>query len=330
MQILVQRINEKYSAPGYQPVVWLDRPVPLYERIALYSIADCAVVTCVRDGMNLAPYEYIVCRQGAPVSYAVVPAFVFGPSFDVPADACVRIRPAGHVASAVWAVAWLNVSCARYAWPADGCLHTKQKPAWQFAMHSLHWPHGAHDDAHNLHWNAASQGWPHAAFSILKPITVQQAAGGLIHAQVRLCPYEQWYARKACCSSHCRPVSVRELMWHNGTQDVDEEHKTSMLVLSEFVGCSPSVSGAIRVNPWSIDAVADGIYAAIKMPLRDQHLRHAKHWRYISQHTVKYWAQVWAQLLQQHSEHHFAAELECVWVRRGSTPSHASTPSVGS
>ena len=68
----MQRINHKYGKPGYQPVVWLDRPVPLYERLALYSIADVAVVTCVRDGMNLAPYEYIVCRQGAPVSHRLI------------------------------------------------------------------------------------------------------------------------------------------------------------------------------------------------------------------------------------------------------------------
>lgn len=79
---------------------------------------------------------------------------------------------------------------------------------------------------------------------------------------------------------------------HACVQDVEEEDRASMLVLSEFVGCSPSVSGAIRVNPWCVDDVADGIYAAIKMPLRDRHLRHAKHWRYVSQHTVKYWAQV--------------------------------------
>ena len=65
-----------------------------------------------------------------------------------------------------------------------------------------------------------------------------------------------------------------------------------MLVLSEFVGCSPSVSGALRVNPWSIDSVADGIYSAIKLPLADRHLRHDKHWRYVSQHTAKFWAQV--------------------------------------
>lgn len=36
---LVESINSRFRQPGYEPVVWLDRPVPLYERIALYSIA---------------------------------------------------------------------------------------------------------------------------------------------------------------------------------------------------------------------------------------------------------------------------------------------------
>lgn len=75
-------------------------------------------------------------------------------------------------------------------------------------------------------------------------------------------------------------------------QDVAPEAKSSMLVVSEFVGCSPSVSGAIRVNPWSIDSLADGIYTAIKASPVERHLRHDKHWRYVSQHTVRFWAQV--------------------------------------
>lgn len=83
-------------------------------------------------------------------------------------------------------------------------------------------------------------------------------------------------------------------VWPSLVQEADDkkEGTTSMVVVSEFVGCSPSVSGAIRVNPWSIDSVADGIYTAIQMPAGDRHLRHEKHWRYISGHTVGYWAQV--------------------------------------
>ena len=75
-------------------------------------------------------------------------------------------------------------------------------------------------------------------------------------------------------------------------QDVPAEQKSSMLVVSEFVGCSPSLSGAIRVNPWNVDSVADGIYSAIKMPVHDRHLRHAKHWRYVSSHTAAFWVKV--------------------------------------
>lgn len=40
-----------------------------------------------------------------------------------------------------------------------------------------------------------------------------------------------------------------------GATPVPPDKRHSMLVVSEFVGCSPSLSGAIRVNPWSIEAV---------------------------------------------------------------------------
>lgn len=77
---IVERVNRKYSSGSYQPIVWIERPVSLYEKIALYSIADVAVVTATRDGMNLVPYEYIVCRQGAPVSLVMLmPPFALFP-----------------------------------------------------------------------------------------------------------------------------------------------------------------------------------------------------------------------------------------------------------
>jgi trehalose 6-phosphate synthase/phosphatase len=50
------------APPGYEPVHYLERHVPLHERIAFLSVADVAVVTATRDGMNLLPYEYVVCR----------------------------------------------------------------------------------------------------------------------------------------------------------------------------------------------------------------------------------------------------------------------------
>lgn len=144
-----QRINDEFGneAEGYMPVVLLERQVPLFERIAYYTIAECCVVTAVRDGMNLIPYEYIACRQGSP-------------ELD----------------------AQLN--------PGPG------------------------------------------------------------------------------------PVQL----------------KKSMLIVSEFIGCSPSLSGAIRVNPWNIEALAEAMNMSITLPDMEQHMRHEKHFRYVSTHDVGYWA----------------------------------------
>lgn len=48
-------------------MVLIERSMPLYERMALFSISEVAVVTCTRDGMNLLPYEVrgtVVCGRG--------------------------------------------------------------------------------------------------------------------------------------------------------------------------------------------------------------------------------------------------------------------------
>jgi trehalose 6-phosphate synthase/phosphatase len=150
---LVQSINARFGneEENYQPVVWLERPVPIYERIALYSIADVAVVTATRDGMNLMPYEYIVCREAAAAP--------------------------------------------------------------------------------------------------------------------------------------------------------------SMMVVSEFVGCSPSLSGAIRVNPWSIEAVRDGIYAAIRLSEAERGVRHQKHWKYVRDHTVGFWARSFIADLERMTGEH--GKMQC-------------------
>ncbi|KAJ7542471.1 hypothetical protein O6H91_10G108100 [Diphasiastrum complanatum] len=143
---VAKRVNDQFGWDGYQPIVLLERFVPLYERIAFYSIAECCIVSAVRDGMNLIPYEYVVSRQG--------------------------------------------ISCS------DECLK----------------------------------------------VTVNSA-------------------------------------------------KKSMLVVSEFIGCSPSLSGAIRVNPWNIDAMADAMNTALTMPELEKVARHEKHYKYVSSHDVAYWAQ---------------------------------------
>lgn len=146
----VNRINATFKRPGYEPVVLINTPLQFYERIAYYAIAECCLVTAVRDGMNLIPYEYIICRQG-----------------NEKLDSVLGLNPS----------------------------------------------------------NA----------------------------------------------------------------------KESMLVLSEFIGCSPSLSGAIRVNPWNIEAVTEAMDTALVIPEAEKQLRHEKHYRYVSTHDVAYWARSFLQ-----------------------------------
>lgn len=158
IQTTVKRINDKFRQPGYEPIVFIDRPVSLSERTAYYSVAECVVVTAVRDGMNLTPYEYIVCRQGIP-------------------------------------------------------------------------------------------------------------------------------------GSDCTAES--------------NDLKSSMLVVSEFIGCSPSLSGAIRVNPWNVEATAEALNEAISMADGEKVLRHEKHYKYVSTHDVAYWSRSFFQDLERSCRDHF-------------------------
>ncbi|KAF2540655.1 hypothetical protein F2Q68_00031546 [Brassica cretica] len=158
----VNRINERYGSPGYEPVVLIDRPVPRFEKSAYYAMAECCIVNAVRDGMNLVPYKYTVCRQGTP-----------------------------------------------------------------------------------------------------------------------------------------------EMDKYMGLSD-DSPPRTSTLVLSEFIGCSPSLSGAVRVNPWDVDAVADSMYSALTMPDSEKQLRHKKHYQYISTHDVAYWSRSFAQDLERACRDHYS------------------------
>ncbi|CAA7401363.1 unnamed protein product [Spirodela intermedia] len=154
---MVKRINEAFGMPGYHPVVLIDKPLQFSERMAYYAVAECCLVTAVRDGMNLIPYEYIIARQGSE--------------------------------------------------------------------------------------------------------KLDKLLGG-------------------------------------------DAPKKSMLVVSEFVGCSPSLSGAIRVNPWNVDAVAEAMISALETAESEKQLRHEKHYRYVSTHDVGYWARSFLQDLQRTCRDH--------------------------
>ncbi len=58
----VGRINGDFARPGWSPVHYLYRSLPLEELVTYYVAADVMLVTPLRDGMNLVAKEYVACR----------------------------------------------------------------------------------------------------------------------------------------------------------------------------------------------------------------------------------------------------------------------------
>ena len=59
---LVGAINGKYGSIGWTPIWYLYRSLPFESLIALYNMADIALITPLRDGMNLIAKEYVATR----------------------------------------------------------------------------------------------------------------------------------------------------------------------------------------------------------------------------------------------------------------------------
>lgn len=59
---LVGNINGKYGKIGWTPVIYFYRSLPFESVSALYHISDVAMVTPIRDGMNLVAKEFIAAK----------------------------------------------------------------------------------------------------------------------------------------------------------------------------------------------------------------------------------------------------------------------------
>ncbi len=57
-----QDINRRYGKPGWRPVRLIERNLRLDQLVALYRIADIAVVSSLYDGLNLVAKEYVAAR----------------------------------------------------------------------------------------------------------------------------------------------------------------------------------------------------------------------------------------------------------------------------
>lgn len=59
---LISRINGRYATIGWMPIWYLYRFLPFKNLIPLYNIADVALLTPLRDGMNLIAKEFIATK----------------------------------------------------------------------------------------------------------------------------------------------------------------------------------------------------------------------------------------------------------------------------
>ena len=77
---------------------------------------------------------------------------------------------------------------------------------------------------------------------------------------------------------------------------VDED---GVLVLSEFAGAATELDGAIVVNPYDVEAVADGVHKALSLSREERRVRMKSLRRQVSAHDVHAWGDRFVQTLCQ-------------------------------
>jgi len=62
IELTVSRINGKYATMDWSPISYQYKNLPFEQIVALYATADIALVTPLRDGMNLVAKEYVAAK----------------------------------------------------------------------------------------------------------------------------------------------------------------------------------------------------------------------------------------------------------------------------
>jgi trehalose 6-phosphate synthase/phosphatase len=66
LEKLVGRVNGEHGSMSYLPVRYLYKMLPFRDITALYNVGDVALLTPLRDGMNLISKEYVAAKQNNP------------------------------------------------------------------------------------------------------------------------------------------------------------------------------------------------------------------------------------------------------------------------
>ncbi len=101
----------------------------------------------------------------------------------------------------------------------------------------------------------------------------------------------------------CWVSSIRD-----GMNLVSQEYVVSqldgdgVLVLSEFAGAAQILDGALLVNPWNLDQMAEVLRLALEMPIDEREQRLARMREKIYANTSRDWARKFVQVINDHAE----------------------------
>jgi trehalose-6-phosphate synthase len=96
------------------------------------------------------------------------------------------------------------------------------------------------------------------------------------------------------------------------------------LIISEFMGCSRSLNGVLRVNPWSLKQVSNAIASALNSTLTERKANHIRRYQYVLNHTLERWASGFLDQLDRATK--FGAGLHYVQVGWGEFTSYLHFP----
>jgi trehalose 6-phosphate synthase/phosphatase len=105
---LVGRINGKFATIGWNPIIYQYRALPFDVLVALYAMSHVALVTPLRDGMNLVAKEYVASRQDK--TGVLVLSEMAGAAKELPEAIIINPNNREEVASALKAALEMDVT----------------------------------------------------------------------------------------------------------------------------------------------------------------------------------------------------------------------------
>ncbi|EES06185.2 hypothetical protein BDA96_04G020300 [Sorghum bicolor] len=127
------------------------------------------------------------------------------------------------------------------------------------------------------------------------------AAVVMIDGPVPMSEKVAYYAAADCCVvSAVRDGLNRVPYFYTACrEEAPGARKHSAVVVSVFAGCSPTLRGAIRVDPWDLEGMADAMHAAVTtMSAEEKEARHRSNYEYLRANDAVTWAQVFDDALQ--------------------------------